>query len=51
MASGNDLDISNLPPLRYDHETDKTSISDGDSNKVMLHEYGKFILDIDGLTH
>ena len=34
----NGLDIINLPPLRYNHETDKTLISHEDRNKVIRQE-------------
>ena len=34
------LDINNLPPLRYDYDTNKTSISHVDHNKVILYVDG-----------
>ena len=36
--STNDLNIKNLPPLRYNHETDKTFICHEDRNKVICQE-------------
>ena len=37
----NDLDTNNLPPLGYNHETDKMLISHEDHNKVIRQELWK----------